>query len=238
MDFNDEFRTIGPMCNHYVEPESLVIDWLTSSYPPLTRDGDVEAVPFEKWPKYNGHIVCDLNGQRVVTVGRWGVRGTDDKGKTTFVTNARNDTMLRGVSMWKESLAIRRCLVPASCYFEPGIGPVGARGELRFTIKGKPWFFMAGLWEPDPFDNGRRSFAIVTTEPNTYAARFHDRMPVVLSDEAAGLWVGSEPLPRETIKSLLNHCPDDWMHHEVLAAAPRVKKAPEKPKSKEQTELF
>lgn len=217
------------MCNHYVEPDAMVIEWLTTSYPPLSREGDVEPVPVEKWPKFAGHIIRVHDAKRVLSVARWGVRGTDDRGKTTHVTNARNDTMLRGSNMWKESLAIRRCLVPASSYFEPGIGPPGMRGELRFTIKGREWFFMAGLWEPDPFDNGRLSFAIVTTEPNAYAAKFHDRMPVVLSEEGAMQWIGSEPLPKETIKTLCRAVPDELMGHTVIAAVPREKKLKEQP---------
>jgi hypothetical protein len=229
------------MCNHY-SVSDIVTKWVMA-HPPLNADGDVDSVPFEKWPKYDGHVVLMDGGRRVRSVGRWGVRGTDDKGRTTFVTNARNDTMLRGQSMWKESLATRRCLVPASSYFEPGTGPAGARGELRFTIQGRPWFLLAGVWEPDRVENGRLSFAIVTTEPNRYAARFHDRMPVVLSDEGAMQWLGQEPLPRETIKTLLHACPDEWMEHVAIPAVPKERKlkpatAPSAPLGPTQGELF
>ncbi len=54
--------------------------------------------------------------------------------KATYVTNTRSDGML-AKAIWKQSVAKRRCLVPVAGYYGPGLGPTGARGEVRFALQ-------------------------------------------------------------------------------------------------------
>ena len=61
------------------------------------------------------------------------------------MTNARNDRLTG--STWRNATRKRRCLIPAIGYYEPGLGPVGAKGEILFTVRERPVFFFAGLWE-------------------------------------------------------------------------------------------
>jgi putative SOS response-associated peptidase YedK len=56
-----------------------------------------------------------------------------------------------------------------------------------------------------------RSFAIVTTEPNTLCAELHNRMPVILAPEAWPAWLGEEPTDEAKLKSLLAPYPSDDM---------------------------
>jgi hypothetical protein len=53
----------------------------------------------------------------------------------------------------------------------------------------RPFFFIAGLWDIDPGEGGARSFTMVTTEPNDLVRTYHDRMPVVLAEDAAEAWL-------------------------------------------------
>lgn len=76
---------------------------------------------------------------------------------------------------------------PAMGYYEPGLGPLGAKGEILFTVQERPCFFFAGLWQEN-------AFTMVTINPNEFVAKFHDRMPVVLNDEDALNWLGESPL--------------------------------------------
>jgi putative SOS response-associated peptidase YedK len=211
------------MCKHYKPDQKrdfFVPD--DTKYAPVNAEGDVEAVPYDAFPKYDGPVIADTLQGRALHTMRWGIRLMVE-GKTRFETNARNDTLLKPRSVWADAVAYRRCLVPASAYYEPGTGPVGARGEVCFTIRDRPSFLMAGIWEVDPVD-GKESYAVVTTEPNRYAARFHDRMPVVLSDADALRWLGREPLPRELLIELCRPCSDEIMQHVEIAAVPREKK--------------
>jgi putative SOS response-associated peptidase YedK len=174
------------------------------------------------YPKSLSPIVLEEEGRRVVQLHRWGVSYAV-KGKPTFVTNARDDQLLR-IALWKESVTRRRCLVPVVGYFEPGLGPVGMKGEILFTLRDRPAFFIAGLWDSDP--DGSRAFSMVTTVPNEYTKPFQDRQPVVLSDADAQAWLGSHPLPPDRVFALTRPPPNEVMQHEVIPAAPRPKKVP------------
>ncbi len=155
------------------------------------------------WPKSPAPIVLQESGERKIEVCRWGVRieiqGTK-KPLTKFVTNARDDSLQKFT--WRYSVAERRCLIPASSYFEPD-GPAGAKWWVRFSILKRPMFFIAGVWNRDKTEHGGgRSFAMVTTSANDLAARIHDRMPLVLPEESALQWLGDKPLSADQLSNL------------------------------------
>ena len=215
------------MCNHYDpadDPQEMEFAIQTT----LQRLGIVPPDYFpglEAYPKRQAPIIRKRPEGFFFEPLRWGITVTI-QGRTNYVTNARNDKLLKGYP-WRYSLRERRCLIPARGYFEPGTGPVGARGEILFTLKDRPWFFIAGLWDTDPGENGAHAFTMVTTEPNGLAARFHDRMPLVLSDADAKLWLGDQPLPAEEVTRLCQPPPEDIMQHVEIAAKPK-EKAPKK----------
>jgi putative SOS response-associated peptidase YedK len=70
---------------------------------------------------------------------------------------------------------------------------------------------------------------LVTTEPNEEAAKFHDRMPVVLSDDEAMEWLGDQPLADDKLMALCKGLPADALLHEVIPARPKEPRAPAKP---------
>jgi putative SOS response-associated peptidase YedK len=173
------------------------------------------------YPKSPSPIVVEDAGRRVVQMQRWGVNYSV-KGRPTLVTNARDDQLLK-ISLWKQSVAKRRCLIPVVGYFEPGLGPPGAKGELFFTLREQKVFFIAGLWDAEA--DGTLAYAMVTTSPNDYTAPFLDRQPLALSVADAKAWLGSQPLPAEKVFALTRPPPSAIMQHEVIPAVPRAKKA-------------
>lgn len=93
------------------------------------------------------------------------------------IVNSREDKL--DGHTWKESFALRRCLIPASSFFEwVKIG--GRNVPLRFERPGGEWIWMAGIWELD--EERGECFSMITTEPNRVVEPVHDRMPCVLSD--------------------------------------------------------
>ncbi len=72
----------------------------------------------------------------------------------------------------------RRCLVPASHFFE-FTGTRSPKSKWRFTTMGEPWFCFAGLWRPATVEVAE-SFTLLTTEPGPDVAPIHDRGVVVL----------------------------------------------------------
>ena len=180
------------------------------------------------YPKSLSPIIVDEAGRRTVQMHRWGISHFV-KGKPKLITNSRDDQLLR-FSLWKQLTHTRRCLIPLVSYFEPGLGPEGARGELLFTIKNRPVFFVAGLWTAE--SDGLRAYSMVTTSRNSYTAPFHDRQPVVLSDTDALAWLGSQPIPDEKVYALTRPPPDNVMQHQVIPAVPRMKKVTKEDLSK------
>jgi putative SOS response-associated peptidase YedK len=164
------------------------------------------------YPKYPAPVVIQQNGDRLLLNKHWGLPVTirTPKGPVVKpVTNARNDK-LTGFT-WRYSSQERRCLIPATGYYEPGTGKVGARGEILFTVRECPCFLIAGLWEGD-------AFTMVTTAPNETAARFHDRMPLVLSDADLEAWLGDQPLPPEELQRLCRGVSPDALLFEEKTA--------------------
>ncbi len=106
--------------------------------------------------------------------------------------NAKAET-LREKPSFREALKKRRCLIPASGFYEwqkqgkerQPYYFIGNEGEL---------FAMAGLWESWKSSNGQviESCTIVTTEANKTVAPLHSRMPVILSSDSYDLWLDGD----------------------------------------------
>ena len=109
---------------------------------------------------------------------RWGFRVQIPGGKSRSVVNSREDKL--SGSTWKNSFNERRCLIPASAFYEWIQRPQG-NVPLRFERPGDEWLWIAGIWREEP---GRgQVFSMITTEPNGIVGPVHDRMPAVLADE-------------------------------------------------------
>src|SRR5215470_19741286 len=91
----------------------------------------------------------------------------------------------------------RRCLVPASGYFE-WTGPKTDRQPHYFTrADGKP-MARAGLWDrwrSKDKSETKETFTIVTTAPSQFAAQWHDRMPLILEPDTWDAWVANSKKP-------------------------------------------
>jgi len=78
-------------------------------------------------------------------------------------------------------------------------------GWTRLVQKSREPFAFAGLWETwkSPENEIILSLTIVTTEPNSYIEPIHNRMTVMLSEEAEALWL--DPLTKDpaVLKQLL-----------------------------------
>lgn len=114
-------------------------------------------------------------------VMEWGFRRRVP-GKTKLlwrtIVNSREDKL--GGRTWKESFAERRCLIPASAFYEWIAGPK-TMIPLRFERPDEEWIWIAGIWETDPARGD--VFSMITTEPTLEIGPIHDRMPAVLADD-------------------------------------------------------
>ncbi|MCX6247225.1 MAG: SOS response-associated peptidase [Bacteroidetes bacterium] len=118
--------------------------------------------------------------------------------------NAKSETILEKPS-FKNSFKSKRCLVLSDGFYEWRKGSVTT--PFRILRKDGSAFAMAGIWDRwiNPEGEEIRSFAILTTTPNSLMAKIHDRMPVILDRETEKLWI--ENSTPEILMEMLKPCP-------------------------------
>lgn len=215
------------MCNHYdtedpdYEEQIKFFEWTKKAARAQALTKQIWNPVRSAWPRSEMPIVIESEVREIVAM-RWGVWPFYSAAKPTYVTNARDDGLLTK-SIWKKSAAMRRCLIPATGFYE-WTGPKGAKWEVRFAFPARPYFFFAGLWDNDP-DGVGRGFAMVTTRPNEMLAEMHDRMPVILDDAGADAWIGSQPLPDDRLLGLCAPCAASEMQRTDQPPPKKITKA-------------
>ena len=143
---------------------------------------------------------------------RWGLVTPWAKDAKVAPINARAETAAEK-SMFRAALRKRRCLVPASGFYE-WLALAGQKQKQPYCfrpIDERPWAF-AGLWERWQGPDGPiESCAILTTEANELVRPVHDRMPVILPERHFGGWL--DPLAQDAAEllPLLRPYPADAM---------------------------
>ena len=126
---------------------------------------------------------------------RWGsvpfwIKNMNDSSK---MINARAETVSERPS-YKNAFRSRRCLIPATSFFEWKKGPGKTRLPMRIMLKSEEPFAFAGIWEratPKNFpDQGEiTSCSIITTDANELVRPIHDRMPVIVPPDLYRDWM-------------------------------------------------
>lgn len=98
--------------------------------------------------------------------------------------NARAETLTEKPTF--RPLLEKRCLVPATAYFEWRTDETGKKRKNRIFAPESPVFAMAGLTD------GER-FTVVTCTPSDDVAHIHSRMPVILRAETTEVWNSNTP---------------------------------------------
>jgi putative SOS response-associated peptidase YedK len=147
---------------------------------------------FNVAPTDEALVVVQRDAQRAVTTYRWGLIphwATEAKvGSRMF--NARAETLTSSPA-FREAFRRRRCLVPVDGFYEWKREGTIRQPYLVSRADAQP-LALAGLWAGwhDPStDTVRRTFTIVTTVPNQALAGLHDRMPVVIAEDAWARWL-------------------------------------------------
>lgn len=119
-------------------------------------------------------------------------------GTGPMMMNARSETV-REKAAFRGLVRSRRCVVPISGFFEWE----QVDGEKRK----RPWYvtradgeamLLAGVWDTWVSDGSELdSFSVLTMVPDSFLGAIHDRMPVILEHEEAGVWMDRERSDRE-----------------------------------------
>ena len=170
----------------------------TITHPNAALAALFDAVPGNDLPESPRFNICpthqvavvtpDSGGGRRLQAMRWGLIPPWYKAPNDgpLIINARSDTVAVKPA-FREAVRTRRCIIPASGFYEWTAGPDKTRLPFYITrADGQP-MALAGLWQPW---GDMLTCAIVSTEAGPGMAGIHDREPVILDPADWGLWLG------------------------------------------------
>jgi len=123
---------------------------------------------------------------------RWGLLPVWYKTPTDgpLIINARAETIAVKPS-FREAVRTRRCIVPASGFYEWSAGPDKSRLPWLFTRSDTSPMAFAAVWQRWERDGlAMDTCAIVSTAAGPGMAGVHDREPVILEPGDWPLWLG------------------------------------------------
>jgi putative SOS response-associated peptidase YedK len=192
------------MCGRYT---------LTDPDPRLLRFrfGLEESVVIDQPPRYNVAptdtvlaIRLDREGGRDAGRLRWGLipHYADLESFDRLLINARAETVVEAPA-FRDAFATHRCLIVADGFYEWRETETG-KNPVWITRQERELFAFAGLWAKArrPDGSSLHSCAIVTCPPGEVVAPIHDRMPVILAEEAEGRWLDTGTSEPDLLKLL------------------------------------
>lgn len=157
-----------------------------------------EPLADELGPRYNvaptddALVVVQRDERRAIAAYRWGLipHWAEAAGVGSRMFNARAETLTSSPA-FRDAFRRKRCLVPVDTFFEWQRAN-GRRQPFAIARDDNRPMALAGLWSGwrDPAeDRVVRTFTIVTTRPNEQLVGLHDRMPLIVPDEALSMWL-------------------------------------------------
>jgi putative SOS response-associated peptidase YedK len=167
--------------------------------------------------------VLEANGERTVGEFRWGLvpSWAKDDSIGNNMINARAETLSEKPS-FKNAFRARRCVIPASGFYEWQKKSAGRKQPFYFYLKDKEVFGFAGLWEEwTDRETGEllETCTIITTAANEVLKPVHDRMPVILKAEDYDRWLDEKEKNTERLQGLLAPYPADAMASHAVGSA-------------------
>tara|TARA_B100000945_G_scaffold263421_1_gene222210 strand:+ start:49 stop:687 length:639 start_codon:yes stop_codon:yes gene_type:complete len=159
-------------------------------------------------------LVIKNEGRMKTTFMSWGfispwAKDPFDKGRPRPF-NARSETV-EEKKLFSESWKHKRCLIPASGFFER---------NHRIRKENFETFWLGGIWSKwtSPDGDELESCCVLTTEPNELVKPLHHRMPVIVPNQYEEQWT-EQVKNADELKGLLPimkvWSPDGWLVEDV-----------------------
>ncbi len=190
-----------------------------------------EIVVDDRPPSWNVAPTADVyavarsrQGRRRLGTLRWGLvpSWADNPSAGARHINARAETVATN-GVYRESFARRRCIVPADGFYEWQAPAEPGDSKQPYFIRAVDGqaLALAGLWDSwrDAEGQWLRTCTIVTTGANDVVAPLHDRMPVVLSEEAWAGWLDASALDVRGARALLAPAPAGVLERHRVSTA-------------------
>jgi putative SOS response-associated peptidase YedK len=164
-------------------------------------------------PRYNIapsqmiEVVFEPENERILSPLKWGLvpHWAKDAEIGNRMINARAETLTEKPS-FREAFKSRRCIIPASGFYEWQKKSTGAKQPFYFYLKDKEVFGFAGLWEEwidKQTGEALETCTIITTEANEVLKPAHERMPVILKPEVYDDWLDEKMKDERKMEELL-----------------------------------
>jgi putative SOS response-associated peptidase YedK len=161
----------------------------------LSVQGEWWKPRFNVAPTQPAPVVVLRDGTRMVELMRWGLLphwAGKPGARPPLMINARVEG-LKEKPVFRDALALKRCLVPADGFYEWKRDPAAPKSKPRpmyIHLHPRRTIAFAGLWARSRTDDGEQlSFTIITGPPNELVKPIHDRMPMVLEPSAYAAWL-------------------------------------------------
>lgn len=157
----------------------------------------------------------DGNTARLLRWGMTGARHPRSRGSSRPLFNARAETVHR-LPSFRQPFRERRCLIPASGFYEWREDESGGRTPVWFHREDDSPVAFAGIWATERADDGDiDACAVITCAANELVAPVHHRMPVILPPEMYREWLDPDA---DEVDLLALVQPSEWpdvAHHTV-----------------------
>lgn len=160
--------------------------------------------------------------ERSIELYRWGLVPfwADNPDVGSRMINARSETVNEKPS-FKAAFKYRRCLILADGFFE---WHAAKQGEPKipylFKLKNDYPFTFAGLYEHWESSEGGElhTCTILTCPSNELVATYHNRMPVMLDEDARWAWLAPEASPDSLLDLLIPYPAEEMKCYPVSRA--------------------
>jgi len=157
-------------------------------------DNDLPPVPdYNVCPTADIAAVTLETGRRRLRALRWGFvpHWAESPDDGPLLINARAES-IADKPAFRDAARQRRCLIPASGFYEWTKDENGTRLPWYVRPAGDGPLALAGIWQDWTGPDGERlaTTAIVTCPANDALARIHHRMPVIVAPGDWPLWLG------------------------------------------------
>lgn len=171
-------------------------------------------------------VVFAPETERILSQLKWGLVPSWSKDAATSkgLINARAETLTEKPS-FREAFKSRRCIIPASGFYEWQKKDTGAKQPFYFYLNDKEVFGFAGLWEEwldKQTGEVLETCTIITTEANDVLKPVHDRMPVILKPESYEQWLDSKEKKTDRLQKLLVPYPANEMSSHAVSKSVNI----------------
>jgi putative SOS response-associated peptidase YedK len=210
------------MCGRYAIVHDLL--GIKSFFGVQVVDGDPELQQVARYnvaPTQDCWVVYEEESRQERHLGqmRWGLipswaKSEDVPSIGSRMTNARSESVLEKPS-FKRAILTRRCLIPASAFYE---WKVTESGRKKIKVPQKidspdlPLLAMAGIFEKwGAVGSGKEyvTFSILTRDANAFMRQIHDRMPVFVPQDHWSDWLSRKENRPESVRHWITELQSD-----------------------------